>query len=260
MPEAAQKRLGPKLRDDLILVEKIRQGKRLLVIKDPLKVQYYQFGELEITLFRLLDGKTPPPKIVEEFNKTHPDAEMAMDELKEFLGEIEKMHLLEKSAAERNALLIERLKEERKNKLMSKKGSILFKRFPLVDPNDFFDRIHPYIAWLWSVPSVIFQCLVIVAAGVALAYNWDRFIDGIEAVFSFGEQTASSFLWLWLTIICIIIFHELGHGLTCKHYGGEVHEMGFLLLFFQPCFYANVTDAYMFSNKNHKMYVTFAGI
>lgn len=260
MPEATQKRLGPKLRDDLILVEKVRQGNRLLVIKDPINVEYYQFGELEITLFRLLDGNTPPPKIIEQFNAKHPDAEMTMDELKDFLGQIDKMHLMEKSAAERNALLLERLKEERKNKLMSKKGSIMFKRFPLVDPNDFFDRIHPYIAWLWSLPSVIFMCLVILAACIAIGYNWQEFTDGIAAIFSFQEQTASSLFWLWLTIIGIICFHELGHGLTCKHFGGEVHEMGFLVLFFQPCFYANVTDAYMFSDKKHKLYVTFAGI
>ncbi|MBI4178644.1 efflux RND transporter periplasmic adaptor subunit [bacterium] len=232
----------------------------MLVIKDPITVKYYQFGALEIALFRLLDGSTPPPKIIEQINAQHPDAEMTMDELKEFLGEIDKMKLLEKGAADRNALLLERLKEERKGKLMSKKGSVMFKRFPLVDPNDFFDRIHPYIKWIWSVPFVAFMCLVILAACVAIGYNWQEFLDGIAAIFSFSEQTASSLLWLWLTIICVIAFHELGHGLTCKHYGGEVHEMGFLVLFFQPCFYANVTDAYMFANKKHKLYVTFAGI
>lgn len=260
MPEAPQKRLGPKLRDDLILVEKIRQGQKQLVIKDPITVKYFQFGELEITLFRLLDGQTPPPKIIEKFNAAHPDAEMSMEDLKDFMGEIDKMHLLEKSVQERNLLLIERIKEERKSKLMSKKGSILFKRFPLVDPNDFFDRIHPYIKWIWSVPTVIFMCSVILAACIAIGYNWTEFVDGIAAVFSFTGRTASSIFWLWLTIIGIICFHELGHGLTCKNYGGEVHEMGFLLLFFQPCFYANVTDAYMFKDKKHKLYVTFAGI
>lgn len=260
MPEPSQKQLGPKLRTDLILVEKIRQGQKQLVIKDPIAVQYYQFGELEITLFGLLDGQHSPPKIIEKFNAIHPDAEMTTDELKEFLGEIDKMKLLEKGASERNALLLERIKEERKSKLMSKKGSVLFKRFPIVDPNDFFDRIHPYIAWIWSLPTVIFMCSVILAACIAIGYNWQEFVDGIAAIFSFSAHTPSSVFWLWTTIMGIIAFHELGHGLTCKNYGGEVHEMGFLLLFFQPCFYANVTDAYMFADKKHKLYVTFAGI
>lgn len=260
MPDTAPKRLGPKLRDDLIIVEKVRQGVRQLVVKDPITMKYFQFGELERTLFGLLDGATPPPKIIEKFNAEHPDAEMTLDDLKEFLGDIDKMHLLEKSAAERNALLVERLKEERKSKLMSKQGSILYKRFPVVDPNDFFDRIHPYIKWIWSVPCVGFMCLVIAVAGITIVYNGQEFVDGIAAVFTFSQHTASSIFWLWVTIIGVIAVHELGHGLTCKHYGGEVHEIGFLLMFFQPCLYCNVTDSYLFKVKKHKIYVTFAGI
>lgn len=260
MPEAAPKRLGPKLRDDLVIVEKVRQGERLVVIKDPITMKYFSFGALERTLLGLFDGTNPPPKILEKFNADHEDADMTMDDLKEFLGEIDKMHLLEKTAAERNTLLLERLKEERKSKLMSKTGSILYKRFPVVDPNDFFDRIHPYIKWIWSPVCFGFMTLVILTAGVTICYHWDEFTDGIKAVFSFQSHTTSSLIWLWLTILTVIGFHELGHGLTCKHYGGEVHEIGFLLMFFQPCLYANVTDSYMFSNKNHKLYVTFAGI
>ncbi|MEJ2272368.1 MAG: hypothetical protein P8X91_07795, partial [Candidatus Bathyarchaeota archaeon] len=40
--------------------------------------------------------------------------------------------------------------------------------------------------------------------------------------------------------------HEFAHGLTCKHYGGEVREIGFLLMYFMPCFYCNVSDAWLF--------------
>src|SRR5439155_2123288 len=53
--------------------------------------------------------------------------------------------------------------------------------------------------------------------------------------------------------------HEFAHGLTCKHYGGEVHEIGFLLMFFIPCFYCNVSDAWLFDRKSKRLWVTFAG-
>lgn len=253
-------RLGPMLRSDLVIVEKVRQGERMLVVKDPITMKYYSFGALERTLLRLMDGSNPPQKILDEFNTDHPDAGMDMDGLKEFLGDIDKMHLLEKSAAEKNELMLDRLKEERKSKLMSKQGSVLYKRFPVVDPNEFFDIVHPYIRWMWSIPCVIFICLVVLTAGVLVAYNWDEFAEGIKAVFTFSSYTPTSIFWLWVTIIGIIAVHELGHGLTCKHFGGEVHEIGFLIMFFQPCLYCNVTDAYMFTNKWHKIYVTFAGI
>ena len=53
--------------------------------------------------------------------------------------------------------------------------------------------------------------------------------------------------------------HEFAHGLTCKHFGGEVHEVGFLMLFFIPCFYCNVSDAWLFREKSRRLWVTLAG-
>src|SRR5205085_248487 len=45
----------------------------------------------------------------------------------------------------------------------------------------------------------------------------------------------------------------------CKHYGGEVHEVGFLLMFFTPCFFCNVSDAWLFRERGKRLLVTFAG-
>jgi putative peptide zinc metalloprotease protein len=57
----------------------------------------------------------------------------------------------------------------------------------------------------------------------------------------------------------VVILHEFAHGLTCKHFGGQVHEMGFLLIYFQPAFFCNVSDAWLFPRKSHRLWVTFAG-
>ncbi|MGL4461462.1 MAG: efflux RND transporter periplasmic adaptor subunit, partial [Planctomycetia bacterium] len=45
-----------------------------------------------------------------------------------------------------------------------------------------------------------------------------------------------------------------------KKFGGEVHEMGFLLLVFTPALYCNVTDAWMLPNKWHRVVIGAAGI
>src|SRR5262249_41538291 len=49
-------------------------------------------------------------------------------------------------------------------------------------------------------------------------------------------------------------------GLSCKYYGGEVHEMGFLLMCFSPALYCNVSDAWVLPNKWHRIIISFAGI
>ena len=48
------------------------------------------------------------------------------------------------------------------------------------------------------------------------------------------------------------VIHEFGHGLTCKHFGGECHEMGVMFLVLTPCLYCNVSDSWMLPNKWHR--------
>src|SRR5436189_2350861 len=57
----------------------------------------------------------------------------------------------------------------------------------------------------------------------------------------------------------VITAHEFAHGLTCKNFGGSVREIGFLLLYFQPAFYCNVSYAWLFPEKSKRLWVTFAG-
>ena len=61
-----------------------------------------------------------------------------------------------------------------------------------------------------------------------------------------GRTTVTSFV-VWLVMVPLaVLVHELGHAYTCKHFGGQVNEMGFMLLYFEPCFYCNVNDAWTF--------------
>ncbi len=63
----------------------------------------------------------------------------------------------------------------------------------------------------------------------------------------------------WFTTIIITVFHEFGHGLACKRYGGDVHEMGALSIFFTPCFYCNVSDAWLLPSRWKRLLISLAG-
>lgn len=56
------------------------------------------------------------------------------------------------------------------------------------------------------------------------------------------------------------ILHEFGHGLSCKKFGGECHEMGFMMLVFTPCLYCNVSDSWMLPNKWQRVFIGAAGM
>ncbi len=56
------------------------------------------------------------------------------------------------------------------------------------------------------------------------------------------------------------ILHEFGHGLSCKHFGGECHEIGIMFLVLTPCLYCNVSDSWMLPNRWHRAAIGAAGM
>ena len=64
----------------------------------------------------------------------------------------------------------------------------------------------------------------------------------------------------WVCLAVVKIIHEFGHGLTAKHFGGEVHEMGILFLVLTPALYCDVTDSWLLPNKWKRIWISAAGI
>ena len=56
------------------------------------------------------------------------------------------------------------------------------------------------------------------------------------------------------------MIHEFGHGVSCKAFGGECHEMGALFLCLSPCLYCNVSDSWTLPSKWRRIIISFAGI
>ncbi len=57
------------------------------------------------------------------------------------------------------------------------------------------------------------------------------------------------------------VFHELGHGLACQHYGGDVEEIGFTLFYYiRPAAYCDTSSSYTITNRHHKVVIQMAGV
>ena len=66
--------------------------------------------------------------------------------------------------------------------------------------------------------------------------------------------------YFWCSLAVVKVIHEFGHGLTAKHFGGEVHEMGMLFLVLTPALYCDVTDSWLLPNKWKRIWISAAGI
>ena len=248
----------PRLRSDLKFNSHRLKGKLTYTLKDPDSGEYYRFSKEEYLVAELIDGKHSASEIARISTKEY-GMDFTEEEIQEFMSSLKSMDLLERSKEEQSLHLIERRKAQRQSKLLSKKGSILYRRFPVVDPDVFFDRVIPYIGFFWSRSFAVLSTFMMVLASGLVLWNIDEVQRSIHLLYDFQTNGITNLVILWCVIFTIIGIHELGHGLTCKYYGGEVHEMGILLLFFQPCFYCNVSDAWTFPERSKRLWVTMAG-
>lgn len=132
--------------------------------------------------------------------------------------------------------------------------SILCWRRSLFDPDRLFNVLAPLLWFIWTPTFVVLSLCGILAAAAVFWTNRTDIAGQLSTAFTW--QTAAL---VWVTLLIATTCHEFAHGLTCKRYGGEVHEVGFLLMFFMPCFYCNVSDAWLIPEKSKRLWVTLAG-
>lgn len=247
----------PKLRQDLRISEQTIAGETSYVVKVEETSSYNRFGEQEYELLQLSDGTRTAAEIAEEMTRRHPDAPLDEAEVLDYLDSVEPA-MWERSVGEKNLAVLERIRDERKSRI--DQSSVLYISFKAWDPNKTLEKIDPYLSWIYSYGFVVFSILIFIAACYLLAGDWTRVQQDTAALYSFANKSAYDIWAFWILLLFLGGVHEFGHGLTCKHYGGDVHQMGFLLIYFTPAFFTDTTDILLFKRGRERQLVIFAGI
>ena len=137
--------------------------------------------------------------------------------------------------------------------------NILYIKIPLIDPDRLLTRMLRY---LWFIFTVAVSAIQHWRHAVRRHAGGDQFrcLLGEIAVQARVLQRSADRGLLVVALSIVKVIHEFGHGLSCKAFGGEVHEMGALFMVFSPCLYCNVSDAWSMPNKWKRMIISGAGI
>jgi putative peptide zinc metalloprotease protein len=236
MPTATA--IPPRRRPDLILNQLGDGGEH--VVKDPRTGAYFSLGEQEIFLLVLLDGRQSIAAVCAAFEQRFGEP-LSVDDLEEFLVLAYTQGLLHQA-------------EEAPPAPAPPPRTPLSWRCRLFDPDRLFTRLEPRLRFLWFFDFLAFSGWWLLGAAVLACVCWRELFADVA-----GAMRWDMLVPLAGTVLVATVLHEFAHGLTCKHSGGEVHEVGFLSLFFMPCFYCNVSDAWLFREKSKRLWVTLAG-
>jgi putative peptide zinc metalloprotease protein len=245
-------------RPDLVARRQHYLGRTYWVVKDPVGLQYFRFQEEEFAILQMLDGTISMDEIKERFEDEFPPQKITLDELQQFLGMLHRSGLVVADVTGQGRQLRLRRDKRKRQEWLQTLGNILCIRFKGFDPERVLNFLYPYFRWFFSVPALAFCLLLALSALMLVLAEFDVFRSKLPEFKDFFN-IHNAFL-LALTLGVTKVFHEFGHGLACKHFGGECHEIGIMILVLTPCLYCNVSDSWMLPNKWHRAIIGAAGI
>ena len=250
---------APCLRADLAIVEQVFRGETSFVVKDPATQKYFRFRPVEMGVMRCFNGQRTHDQIAETLAEQ--GVRLSARAVEGFARKLASIGLLERTLAERTTLELERIRAQRRQRRQRTlfHGELLRMRWSFGDPDATLTRWLPRVRWMFTKSFVVASVLLFATYFAIVGATWGEFSSAVSQHFSPFNLTVGSVAILWTTFLVVTFIHELGHAFACKHFGGEVREMGFMLVYFQPAFYANVNDAWSFTSLSSRLWVTAAG-
>jgi putative peptide zinc metalloprotease protein len=250
--------LALKVRADLTASQQRYLGRTYWVVKEPVGLKYFRFQEEEYAILQMLDGETSLDQIKDRFEEEFAPQKISYQNLQQFVGMLHRSGLVVAEVPDQGKQLKRRGDDKRNKEFLGSISNVLALRWKGIDPEWLLNVIYPYTKWLFSPITMFLWCVVAISALSLVLIEMDVFVSRLPAFHEFFGP--GNWLLLGLTLAVTKVLHEFGHGLSCKHYGGECHEMGFMLLVLTPCLYCNVSDSWMLPSKWKRAFIGFAGM
>ena len=247
-----------KRRGDLVTNRQVYQGQAWWVVKDPISLHYFRFRPEEYWLLDMLDGQKSLEVLKDQFEAKFPPRRITVEELSRFVATLHRSGLVIGDRPGQGPQLFERRRQRIWKQWMAWLANIMSMRFRGIDPDKLLARLDPWFGWLFSPPAIVAMLAFVASAVLLVLVNFDTFRSKLPEFHQFFA--AGNWLYLAIALGVTKVLHEFGHGLSCKHYGGECHEMGMMLLVFTPCLYCDVSDSWMLPSKWKRAAIGAAGM
>src|SRR4051794_23822206 len=244
--DPAQSRL--RLRTDLIVLPHDAES---FVIEDPLSGKFFLIGCKEWSFVSQLDGAQTIAVAV-----GRSASQMGTEALSEQEAISVARWLVEQGLA-RPVDVLTSAPTDRKKHGPKKKLPFnpLAWKLPLGSPDRFLLAVAPATNWLWS-GWFLLVWLLLGAFAVA------KIVAHASDLRSLPMEVLDQQNWLRLAIVyCVLkLFHELAHGLACRHFGVPVRQAGIIFLMLAPMPFVDVSRAWRLPSRWQRIVISAAGM
>jgi putative peptide zinc metalloprotease protein len=248
--------LQPRLRSHARIVRHQYRGETWYVLDDPSTQRFHRFTPDAHLPIGLMDGRRTVQEIWEITCERLGDNAPTQDEMIQLLGQLYAADVLECDVPADVSELLARHERQRRKKWQQQAASVFAWRFPLIDPERFLQATLPVVRPLFGWTGALLWLAVVVPAIALAVVNW----TDLSNDFIGRALTPQNAFAIWLIFPLVKVVHEFGHAYAVKAFGGEVHDMGVMLLVLTPVPYVDASSASAMRSKWHRVLVGAAGM
>lgn len=248
--------LRPRLRSHVEVQRHHYRGRLWHVIRDAASGRVYRFSPSAQAVIGLMDGRRTVQELWESACAQLGDAAPSQDEVIQLLGQLHGADLLQTEVSPDTAELFERFEKQRRGDRLRRFLSPMSVKLPLLDPERFLQRGLRYVRWLYTRAGFAAWLAVVLLGAVLAARHWPELTRDVTS----RVLAPGNLLLLALVFPVVKALHELGHAFAVKAWGGEVHEMGVMLLVLMPIPYVDASAAAAFRDQRRRAVVGAAGM
>ncbi len=253
-----QKRL-PRLEPNLLVREEVEGGVPTILVMKPGSEGFYRLTPRHWQIVQLFDGRRSLEQVALDVQSTTGTA-CDEDEVRELADFLSQTDLLNRPATEKIAALAEHLRGNRRYRRKSRFSDLSEIPVFSFDPDRFLTAIYPYLRFVYTRWYTLITLLGFAWMAFMLVGHGSEILHDTATYYTFSEKGLGDLAQFWILLLLVVMIHETAHGLTCKHFGGGVHRMGFLLMYSLPCFFCDTSEAWLYTGRGGRILTMVAGI
>lgn len=251
----------PRLHPQVVHREHIVDGGPAVRIYVPGVDAFFTLAPQTWNLVRFFNGQRSYEEVAEAYLQ-ETGIPVSQDELHEVADSLEAAEFWYKTPQEKNIARLMQSAEERRDalKTKSKWTDLGFIKFPAFDPDKFLIWLDGKIGFIFTW---WFTLLTFCAFAVTLAIfvlHWGEVSRDTVQFFNFTDKTWLDLAAFWAITFVLAAIHETAHGVTCRHFGAPVNQMGFALVYLTPAFFTDTTQGVVRCGSGERVLITVAGV
>ena len=248
--------LKPRIRAHAQIHRHSYRGEVWFVLQDHASGRSHRFSPAAYQFIGLMDGERTVQELWEAACLQLADDAPTQEDVIRMLGQLHAADALLADVPPDSREVFQRSQRQERLEWKRRFWTPLALRFPLLDPDRFLERTMRYVDPLFGWFGILLWLGVVGTGAVLAGVHWRELTED----FADRVLAPTNLLVLWLAYPVVKALHELGHAYATKRWGGEVHEIGIMLLVLTPVPYVDATAAWGFRDKRRRMVVGAAGI